>query len=72
VFEVRDAVAAAFEHFQLIVEAFDEAAGMATSEIIRDFLEMVIERGEEAIETVELMRGDALHPAAQPALALAF
>jgi hypothetical protein len=42
VVEVCHSITAALEHFQLIVEAFDEAAGMATGEIIRDFLEMVI------------------------------
>ena len=70
--EVRDAITATFEDFELIVEAFDEATGMAADEIIGDFLEMGIERPEEAIETGGLAVGNALHPPPEFALALPF
>ena len=70
--EVRDAIAATFEDFELIVETFDEAAGVAVDEIIGDFLEMGVERPEEAIKTGELAVGDALHPPPEFALALPF
>ena len=70
--EVRDAIAATFEDFELIVETFDEAAGLAADEIIGDFLEMGVERPEEAIKTGDLAVGDTLHPPSEFALALPF
>ena len=70
--EVRDAISATFEDLELIVETFDEVTGMAADEIIGDFLEMGIERPEEAIKTGELAVGDALHPPPDFALALPF
>lgn len=70
--EVRDAIAATFEYFDLIVETLDETAGLATDEIIGDFLEMGLERAQETIETGQLAIGDALHPATEFAFALAF
>ena len=70
--EVRDAIAATFDDLEFIVEAFDEATGVAADEIIGDFLEMGVERPEEAIKTGEFAVGDALHPPPEFALALPF
>jgi hypothetical protein len=39
-FEVGDAIAAALEHFELIVEAFDEAARLTAREIVRDLFKI--------------------------------
>ena len=70
--EVRDAITATFEDFEFIVDSFDEATGMAADEIIGDFLEMSVERSEEAIKTGKLAVGDTLHPPPKFALALPF
>jgi hypothetical protein len=44
VFEVGDAIAATLEHFELIVEAFGEAARLTARETVRDFGSALIYR----------------------------
>ena len=59
-----DAIAATFEHFDLIVEALDPAAGQAVDEVVGDLLHPVLQRREEFVEASQTALFDFRHPSA--------
>jgi len=49
--KVENAIATSFEHFDLVVETFDESTGITIDEVIGDVLEPVLQSFDEIIET---------------------
>ena len=60
--------ASAFEQLQLVVEPFDETAGMPTLEIVENPLPPMVQGVEELIKTIQAGRLDLLGPALESGL----
>jgi len=50
---VENAIAASFQHLELVVEAFNEAAVLAKHEIIVDLFPPVFQGVQEVIEAIQ-------------------
>lgn len=66
---IGQAGALAFEQFELVVELFDETAGISSIEIVENTLPPVVQGVEELMQTIQARRLDLLGPALKAALA---
>ena len=57
--QVEDAIAAALEHLDLVVQPFDKAAVVALQEVVGDLLQVVVQGRKEALITLQTT---SLHP----------
>ena len=70
VLEIEDAIAAAFEDFDLVVETFDKAAVFALNEVVGDLLPPGSQQFQEIVKTLQATFLDALDPASDFSLGL--
>jgi len=49
--DIENAIATTFEHFDFVVETFNKAACVTVDEVVGDFIEPVLQRLDEVIET---------------------
>jgi len=64
--EIEQPITASLQHLNLVIETFNKPAGLAVQEIIGDLLPMVIQRGQETLETLDGLHRDELPPRLQP------
>jgi hypothetical protein len=62
VLEVENAIATAFEDFDLVVEAFAEAAVLSLNEVVGDFVPPGHEQFQEIIERLQAAFLNLLYP----------
>jgi hypothetical protein len=60
--KVENAVTAAFEHFDFVVETFHKSAVLAFNKIIGDFFPSASQQFHKSIETLQATLLDLLHP----------
>ena len=60
--KVENAIASSFEHFDFVVEAFHEAAGIAIDEVIGNLFQPVFERFDEVIKASQSTLLDTFDP----------
>ncbi len=53
VIHIEDAIAAAFNHFDLVIQSLDKTAGLAIDKIVQDFLSPLVQGLQEALETAQ-------------------
>jgi hypothetical protein len=62
VLKVEDAIAASFEDFDFVIEAFDETTALALDEVISAFLPPSLEQLQEISKTVQTAFLNLLDP----------
>jgi hypothetical protein len=60
--QVKHAIAASFEDFDLVIETFNKAAVMAVDEVVSDLVEMMIEGRQKSIKTSQASLLNVLTP----------
>jgi hypothetical protein len=70
--KVAQAIAAPFNHFDLIVQPLDKAAGVAVMKIVRDFLQPLLQCAEEGVKARESAFLNSLDPTLDLALGPTF
>src|SRR5919199_181937 len=60
---VAPAITAALEHFELVVQAFDKAAGVMVEEVVRDQVLPSVQQLQEPVEAAQPALHDPLPPA---------
>jgi hypothetical protein len=70
--EIEHPITAAFQDFDLAVEAFDKAAGLAIQKVIGDLIEMMIQGRKELFKARNRLHRDELTPGLQPVSGLGF
>lgn len=70
--EIENAIATAFEDFDLVVEAFDKAAGLSEDEIVSDLFPPGHQQIEEIIKAVQTTLSHSLDPTQDFGLGLFF
>ena len=62
--DIAQPIAAAFQHFELIVEPFDKGAGLMIDKVVRDQVKPAVQQREEAIKAPQPALAHALSPEA--------
>jgi len=59
---IGDPVAAALEHFDLVVQSFNPTARGATGEVVGNDLHIFFQRGDELVEAIQTAAFDFVDP----------
>src|SRR5215212_9899474 len=62
--DIAQPIAAAFQHFELVVEPFDKRAGLMVDKVVRDQVKPRVQQREEAIKAPQPALAHALSPEA--------
>ena len=70
--EIEQAIAAALEHFNLVIQAFDKTRRLQGNKVIGDFVPEAMERLAEGVKTGKSSGLDVGFPLAQTAFGAVF
>ena len=60
--QIEDAVAATFEHLDLVIETFYETTGVSLQKVVRDLIHIGIQSTQKAIKAGQLAFSDTSFP----------